>query len=185
MKMLNLSSIFFLVLMHIIPHSKAQTAPDSTIKEKTQFLMQRRIEFSNTSEKQELTIKVNMQNCMFDLEIKSSVNNGELEVEIYDPTGKKQGSFSVGCQINTQSNNMNKTKINDFFNGKTTSKNTQANNEEAIVMPDKKNELNESVSGRTSKSIKNPILGDWTIKFSPTNASGYIIVASRQVLSEK
>jgi len=185
MKKLILASTFLVITMLFFLHSKAQTATDSTFKEKTQFLTQRRIEFSNTSEKQELTIKVNMQNCTFDLEIKSSVNNGELEVEIYDPAGKKQGNFSVGCQINTQSKNINKTIINDFFNGKTTSKNTQANNEEAIVIPDKKNELNESVSGRTSKSIKNPILGDWTIKFSPTNASGYIIVASRQVLSEK
>ncbi|MCE4563677.1 hypothetical protein INQ51_05095 [Maribellus sp. CM-23] len=185
MKKLILASTFLVITMLFFFHSKAQTLPDSAIKEKTQFLINRKIEFSNTSEKQELTIKVNMQNCMLDLEIKSSVNNGELEVEIYDPAGKKQGSFSVGCQINTQPKNTDKTKIDDFFNGKTTSKNSQANNEEASVTPNKKNELSEFVSGRTSKSIKNPMLGDWIVKFSPTNASGYIVVASRQVLSEK
>ncbi|RIJ49395.1 hypothetical protein D1614_07595 [Maribellus luteus] len=185
MKKLILASTFLVITMLFITHLKAQTVPDFTIKEETRFLMQRTIEFSNASEKEELTIKVNMQNCMFDFEIKSAVNNGKLDVEVYDPAGKKQGSFSVGCQINTQSNDMDKTTINDFIYGKTKPKKMQPINKKNIDNSTQKNELDEFVSGTTSKSIKNPMLGDWVIKFTPTNANGYIIINTRQILSSK
>lgn len=95
----------FVVSLLLFSVAKAQTGPDGTFKDETKSVMQRTLDFTNASNKKEIKIDVELVDCLFQLEIKSSIVNGELKIEVYDPAGKKQGNFSVGCQINTNSKN--------------------------------------------------------------------------------
>ena len=173
----------FVVSFLLLSVAKAQVGPDGTFKDETKSVMQRTLEFTNATNTEEIKIEVELVDCFFQLEVKSSIMNGELKIEIYDPTGKKQGSFSVGCQINTKSKTIKKTNINDFIYGKT--KAVETGKGKKINSSNKTSELNEFVSGSTSKSIHNPMLGDWIVKFIPSNADGYVIIASRQTKTVK
>ena len=44
---------------------------------------------------------MNVKECRSKLRINSKVPIWEVEVEIYDPKDKKQGNYSVGCQVDS------------------------------------------------------------------------------------
>jgi hypothetical protein len=74
-------------------------------QERTSFNINRIIELKNESDNKEVTIEVNEKECRFNLQINSLATAGEIRVEIYDPEGKKQGNFSVGCEVNSKNSN--------------------------------------------------------------------------------
>jgi hypothetical protein len=84
--------------------------------------------------------------------IASNISEGDLTIEIYDPSGDKKGDFSIGCVLN---------KIK------------QGNSTDE----DKSREI---VQGRINKSINNPLKGTWIIKIFPKNATGQIQIAFSQ-----
>lgn len=71
-------------------------------QEQTMFNIQRTIELKHESQIKEVKFEMNEKDCRFDLRISSVVQKGEVTVEIYDPNGKKQGNFSVGCQVGSE-----------------------------------------------------------------------------------
>lgn len=74
-------------------------------QERTSFNIHRTIELKNDSETKEVNIEVNEKECRFNLIINSLAEAGEIRVEIYDPEGKKQGNFSVGCDVDSKNSN--------------------------------------------------------------------------------
>lgn len=74
----------------------------TSAQERTSLNIQRTIELKNESQIKEVKIEVNEKECRFNLKITSLVHGGEVKVEIYDPNGKKQGNFSVGCEIQSE-----------------------------------------------------------------------------------
>ncbi|MFV0266043.1 MAG: hypothetical protein ACK5HT_02800 [Draconibacterium sp.] len=84
-------------LILIASISFAQTKSNT----ETDFTVQRDIKFKNSSDVKEVIIEVKSDDSMLQLMISSIVESGELSVEIYDPTNKKQGNFSIGTQLNS------------------------------------------------------------------------------------
>ena len=74
-------------------------------QERTSFNIHRTIELKNDSENKEVIIEVNEKDCRFNLRVNSLAQAGEIRIEIYDPEGKKQGNFSVGCEIDSKNSN--------------------------------------------------------------------------------
>jgi phosphoribosylformylglycinamidine (FGAM) synthase PurS component len=74
-------------------------------QERTSLNIHKTIELKNDSENKEVNIEVTEKECRFNLQINSSVGAGEVRVEIYDPEGKKQGNFSVGCEVDSKNAN--------------------------------------------------------------------------------
>ncbi|MDX8338169.1 hypothetical protein SLH46_03170 [Draconibacterium sp. IB214405] len=71
----------------------------ASAQETTIFGIHRNIELKNESQTKEVKIEMNEKECRFNLRINSVVRGGEVTIEIYNPNGKKQGNFSVGCEI--------------------------------------------------------------------------------------
>jgi len=126
----------------------------NSFKEKTSYNLHRSIEMQDDSDVKEIKIEVNEEDCMFNLRVKSSINAGSLKLEIFDPAGKKQGNFSIGCQIDSDKSLQDSSRRN----GK----------------------ISESVNGLTSKLIDNPMLGNWVVKISPEKTSGNITIDFNQ-----
>lgn len=74
-------------------------------QERTNFNIHRTIELKNDSENKEVIIEANENDCCFILRINSLAQAGDIRIEIYDPEGKKQGNFSVGCEIDSKNSN--------------------------------------------------------------------------------
>lgn len=87
---LTLSTLLCLFLFH----SFLASAED-----KTRVMLQRNIELKDDSQTKEVKIAINEKECEIDLRISSKVQEGKVTIEIYSPNGKKQGNFSVGCEI--------------------------------------------------------------------------------------
>lgn len=71
----------------------------ASAQERTSFNIHRNIDLKNESQTKEVKIEMNEKECRFNLRINSLVRGGEVTIEIYNPNGKKQGNFSVGCEI--------------------------------------------------------------------------------------
>jgi nitrogen fixation protein FixH len=142
------------ILLFVVIGTSVVNAQESTSA--TDFAVERKIKFSGDSEIKEIKIEVKDERSSFNLKIKSSMQSGELKVEIFDHEGKKQGSFSVGCQLDKK-----------------------------IIETDKKTKpdnFNESVNGYIMKSVQNPVPGIWVIKIYPQNAVGDLSMDFIQVL---
>jgi len=68
----------------------------------TNFNFQRTIKLEQNSKEEVVVINIEKQTKRFDFKIDTSVSSGKLTIEIYDSNGKKQGTFSVGNQLNLQ-----------------------------------------------------------------------------------
>lgn len=79
----------------------------TSAQERTSFNIHKTIDLRNESQISEIKIEMNEEECRFNLKINSMVQGGEVTIEIYDPNKKKQGNFSVGCEI--QSDNSKET----------------------------------------------------------------------------
>jgi hypothetical protein len=64
--------------------------------------LSRKIMLENDSKTAEILIDIKDNIQRFELWISSSINNGKLTIEVYDPDGTKQGYYSVGNQLNSE-----------------------------------------------------------------------------------
>jgi hypothetical protein len=128
-----------------------QTKKASGQIDRTEFSLHKSINFNGENEKIEISVQVSESNNILKLIISSIVITGELTIEVYDPTGEEQGKYSVGSQNSL----------------KTTGK---------TYNPTK----NETVSGKISKLVESPIIGDWKIIVIPKNAKGTLNIDSDQ-----
>lgn len=127
-------------------------------QEQTGFDLNRKIELKDDSKTKTIKIEVNKKNCQFNLKIRSLINAGEVKIELFDHENKKQGNFSVGCQIQA----------------------------EYAINAIKKNKSIETVNGQITKYIVNPPLGEWTIRIHPKNSVGQVqIEFSQSVIIKK
>lgn len=120
-----------------------QTNKQSGQIDKTEFSLHKTINFDGENEKIEISIQVTETNNVLKLLISSIVHTGELTIQVFDPTGEEQGKYSVGSQNSI----------------KTTGKTYNPTQ-------------NETVTGRISKLVESPIIGDWKIIVIPKNAKG-------------
>ena len=79
--------------------------PFFTCGQNTAMDVSRSIMLSGDSETEEIIILVDQETILLKLNIQSAINKGKLSIEIVDPTGEKQGKFSIGSQIKTTKNN--------------------------------------------------------------------------------
>lgn len=75
--------------------------PAPTTKSETNVSVERNIRLENDSKQHEVVINIKPKTQKLDLLISSSVNKGKITIEIYDPSGVKQGNFTVETQIGT------------------------------------------------------------------------------------
>ncbi|MEO5601548.1 MAG: hypothetical protein ABIR06_11545 [Cyclobacteriaceae bacterium] len=72
----------------------------STVRSDTRVTLQREITLDKDSKSEEVILKIEDDVDRFELIINSKVITGNLKIEVYDPKGNKQGTFSVGTQLN-------------------------------------------------------------------------------------
>lgn len=105
---------FLLVLTLLLSIATfAQTQNNQTeSKQATEFKFQRSIQLEDCKKNEEVIISIAENTKQFKLKIDSSVSSGKVTIEIYDAKGKKQGTFSVGTQLNIENAEMAKGTIN-------------------------------------------------------------------------
>lgn len=113
-----------------------------------------------TSEKEvEMKIAEGVVNLIFSFN--SEIENGKLEIQIYDPNGKKEGNFkleskqgkSTSSNSNTNTNNNNNTSSHNYtFTG------------------------SGKASGNMNKNIASPLPGLWKIKIKTEKVIGRLLL---------
>jgi hypothetical protein len=84
----------------LIYASSTAQKPDSFAKTN----LEREISLKNDSKTEEITITIEQGTKLFELMINSSIKSGKLTIEIFDPSGTKQGNFSVETQLGSDKN---------------------------------------------------------------------------------
>ena len=140
--------VVFLFVVTATMSSYAQMKSSSSTSE------DREIRIYDYSKDQEIELEVFGDTKYFELNIESNIRYGILKVELYDPTGKKQGRFSVKTIVSAE--------------------------ERKKMKPDQKNYMSEIVTGRINKQFSDPIAGMWKVKVFPKQASGAIKLKSNQ-----
>lgn len=95
--------ILGLVLVLFVTQTAFSQSKDT--KACTSVNLSRNIEFDGTSEKQEVNIAVSEGNDKLCFGISSTLQSGDLTVEIYDPNGKDYGNFSIEGQSSSSAKN--------------------------------------------------------------------------------
>ena len=150
-KILNVFVCVFLFSSFLASIASAQTISNN---ERTSYNLHRKISLQNCSEVKEIKIEVNEKGCRFNLRVRSAITAGKVKLEIFDPIGKKQSNFSIGCQTDPE------LTLNS-------------------LSPDK-HVITEEVIGLTAKLIENPMLGDWLVKITPEKAVGNVTIEFNQ-----
>ena len=88
------------------------SADTPSVMSDTRVDLQRRISMERDSKSEEVILNIDDDVDSFDLIINSSVTAGVLKIEVYDPKGNNQGTFSVGRQLNAQKSEQVNGKIN-------------------------------------------------------------------------
>lgn len=87
--------------------------------------------------------------------VKSSIQGGELTIEIFDPTGEEYGNITLGCQLNN-------TVSQNSVNKQVTAKDFDVNADKAF--------------GNIFRTIKNPKRGAWKARVTNKGAAGNILI---------
>jgi len=82
------------------------------LNQSTNFNFQRTIQLDEHKKNEEIIIKIEKHTEKFELMIDTSVTSGKLTIEIYDSNEKKQGTFSVGTQLNIENSERAQGNIN-------------------------------------------------------------------------
>ena len=83
-----------LALQHVL-----QSHSDTS---KTHVTLNRTINFTAESGNKEINVDVKKGVKGFELSIQSYVESGNITIEIIDPSGTKQGHYSIGTQMNSK-----------------------------------------------------------------------------------
>lgn len=86
---------------------KAQSSRNS----ETKVSLQRSIMFDKDSKSEEIVFNIVQKTLQFDIFISSSVSEGKLLIELYDPNNVKQGNYTLGTQLDSEK----KEVINGMF----------------------------------------------------------------------
>ena len=158
--MKNLSSKLITLFFFLLGTTTAfgQWGPGQPQIDHTSFNLQRQISLNEDSEKKEILIPISGPIVRFTINIASRISEGELTIEMYDPSGEKQGNYSVDNQISARLDKSDK-------NAKMTNK--------------------EIVTGKIDKSIEYPISGNWKVLIIPKNASGELLIESNQMSTKQ
>lgn len=95
----------------------------------TRVNLQRDISLEQNSKSREVILNIEENVDRFELAINSSVTAGNLKVEVYDPEGNHQGTFSVGTQLDAESSERVQGNINKSI------QNPQAGNWKVSIVP--------------------------------------------------
>lgn len=81
---------------------KSTSSTSSGIVHRDRVDSQRNIRLEKDSKSKEIIITIKKKALEFNILINSSVSNGKLTIEIYDPKNEKQGNYTVGTQVNNE-----------------------------------------------------------------------------------
>lgn len=130
----------------------------ATGQDATQFNIERQIFLNDESENLEIILSVSEQDKSLLLKIQSAIVGGELTIEIYNPKNEKQGNYSISTQLKSAPLNSNVDPIVNAWVVKGLNK--------------------ETVQGNITRSIKNPVKGNWVVKIIPKKAVGNVKIVS-------
>lgn len=83
------------------PETKVPAQAPSA-KSDTKVSLQRNIKLERDSKSEEVILPIEDDVDVFKLIVTSSVTAGNLKIEVYDPEGNRQGTYSVGTQLNAR-----------------------------------------------------------------------------------
>ncbi len=104
--------LVFLISLTIFAQKQNNETNKTEISQSTNFNFQRTIQLDEHKKNEEIIIKIEKQTKKFELMIDTSVTSGKLTIEIYDSNEKKQGTFSVGTQLNIKNSERAQGNIN-------------------------------------------------------------------------
>jgi len=122
------------------------------------------VEIKNSSKETYISFEVHKNRKMLMLNVTCNVSFGSIGIEIYDPSGKKKGSFLVR---------------NDIKKGKTSKKLFSDVVKEAITST-KINHSTKNANGMMDKVFHFPLKGIWKIKILPKKATGHVSISANQ-----
>lgn len=104
MKKIIIATQLTLLLLLINSPIKAQEYEVQVIEPKsnTEFKFEREIQLEEHTKIETISFNVSEQTAHLKLNVRSIINSGKLIIEIYDSNDKKQGTFSVGNQLNSK-----------------------------------------------------------------------------------
>ena len=135
------------VLVLVLFFSQTLMAQNST-----EFTTKRNLGFKESSKVQSVDVKISEDTEALRLKILCNVRKGDVTIVILNPSGEKQGEFSVEGNEGSEDDG-------SLFSM-----------------------LKEGVSGQINKDINQPIKGTWVIKFIPKNATGRVEIHSSQYM---
>jgi len=89
--------------------------PLSNAQDRATFNTSRSLKLENESKEQHISIDVSDEYDTFALSIDSNIREGKMSIEILDPSGEKQGNFSIGCQVGGVNNPTTKEVVQGQF----------------------------------------------------------------------
>jgi hypothetical protein len=104
--------LVFLISLTTFAQKQNNETNKTEINQSTNFNFQRTIQLDEHKKNEEIIIKIEKQTKKFKLMIDTSVTSGKLTIEIYDSNEKKQGTFSVGTQLNIENSERAQGNIN-------------------------------------------------------------------------
>lgn len=104
--------LVFLISLTTFAQKQNNETNKNEINQSTNFNFQRTIQLDEHKKNEEIIIKIEKQTKKFELMIDTSVTSGKLTIEIYDSNEKKQGTFSVGTQLNIENSERAQGNIN-------------------------------------------------------------------------
>ena len=93
-----------------IGQSNELTEPSSVSRD-TKISLQRSIRLDKDSKPEEVIINIKPNTLQIDIYIRSSISEGRLLIELYDPNDTRQGNFTLGTQLSSVKNEV----VNGIF----------------------------------------------------------------------
>jgi hypothetical protein len=141
--------------------------------------LQKSIYFFEGSKKDEILISVPDHSDVLTLDITSTISMGNFSIEINDPDGNTRGKFSIASQLNSE-----KLKtIKSLSDKHVTLYSSKANDKMIGPTEDlfkRYGFTDEAAQGKISRSIKNPIKGNWVVMITSKDAKGLLIMDTNQ-----
>lgn len=81
-------------------------------KQATQFKFRRNIQLEAAKKNEEVIISIAEHTKQLQLQIDTSVSAGKVTIEVYDTNDKRQGTYSVGTQLNLENSEHTSGTIN-------------------------------------------------------------------------
>lgn len=103
--MKNQAALLLIAISLLCAPVFAQSGGNSSLFSKpqqTSIGLHRTINLESDSKTADISINIKPGEGELNLSINTEVSQGKLTIEVYDPTDTKQGSFTVGTQLNSE-----------------------------------------------------------------------------------